>query len=382
MATQKDLGRVRLVWQGDYDSNMQYQFLDAVSYFGSSYVCYSSQLPPKGTLPTSAEYWAILALKGIKGDTGKDFKIVKTYATIAAMQADFSNPSILEGDFVIITSATHDQDPDNARLYVKGKTEFNFITDLSGSQGIKGDTGAKGDKGDQGIAATITVGTVTTGTAGTEASVTNVGSPTYAKLNFVIPKGEQGIQGIQGIQGKDGIQGEKGAKGDNGKAATIKIGTVSTGLPDSTVTVTNSGTTEDAVFNFSIPKGEKGDKGSTGSKGDTGAKGDTGEQGIQGKQGIKGDKGDTGEQGTKGDKGDDGNAATIEIGTVSTGDAGSTATITNSGTIHAAVFNFTIPKGDRGIQGVQGTQGVKGDDGVSVKDVTMNSDGHLIITLE
>ena len=46
------------------------------------------------------------------------------------------------------------------------------------------------------------------------------------------------------------------------------------------------------------------------------------------------------------------------------------------------MFNLTIPRGDRGIQGVQGIQGVKGDDGVSVKDVTIDSNGHLIITLE
>lgn len=47
----------------------------------------------------------------------------------------------------------------------------------------------------------------------------------------------------------------KGAKGD---AATIAVGTVTTGAEGSSATVTNSGTTKDAVFNFSIPRGNTG----------------------------------------------------------------------------------------------------------------------------
>jgi hypothetical protein len=58
--------------------------------------------------------------------------------------------------------------------------------------------------------------------------------------------------------------------------------------------------------------------------------------------GIKGDKGDTGA------KGDTGSAATVEIGTVSTGAEGSSVIITNSGTKNAAVLNFTIPQGKKG----------------------------------
>lgn len=43
-----------------------------------------------------------------------------------------------------------------------------------------------------------------------------------------------------------------------------------------------------------------------------------------------------------------GNSSTITIGTVTTGAAGSSAAVTNSGTASAAVLNFTIPKGDTG----------------------------------
>lgn len=48
----------------------------------------------------------------------------------------------------------------------------------------------------------------------------------------------------------------KGATGETGKAATIAIGTVTTGEAGTSVSVTNSGTTSAAVFNFVIPKGK------------------------------------------------------------------------------------------------------------------------------
>lgn len=50
----------------------------------------------------------------------------------------------------------------------------------------------------------------------------------------------------------------------------------------------------------------------------------------------------------KGSKGDPGTAATVAVGTVTTLPAGSSATVTNSGTSSAAVFNFGIPKGTDG----------------------------------
>jgi hypothetical protein len=44
----------------------------------------------------------------------------------------------------------------------------------------------------------------------------------------------------------------------------------------------------------------------------------------------------------------DGQAATVSIGAITTGSAGSNATVTNSGTTSAAVLDFTIPRGDAG----------------------------------
>lgn len=47
-------------------------------------------------------------------------------------------------------------------------------------------------------------------------------------------------------------------------------------------------------------------------------------------------------------KGDPGTAATIKIGTTTTLEPGSQATVNNSGNENAAVFNFGIPKGEEG----------------------------------
>lgn len=70
--------------------------------------------------------------------------------------------------------------------------------------------------------------------------------------------------------------GEGGSSGEAGTAATIEVGTVTTGEAGSSASVTNSGTTSAAVFDFVIPKGDKGDKGDTGPQGPQGEKGDTG----------------------------------------------------------------------------------------------------------
>src|SRR6185295_438108 len=62
-----------------------------------------------------------------------------------------------------------------------------------------------------------------------------------------------------------------GPPGPAGTAATVDVGTVATGAPGSNAIVLNSGTTNAAVLDFTIPKGDKGDKGGTGDTGPSGA---------------------------------------------------------------------------------------------------------------
>lgn len=228
---------------------------------------------------------------------------------------------------------------------------------------------------------------------GQGATVTKTVDETGAvTLAFGIPQGPQGPQGPEGPQGGPGAT---GPQGEPGEAATVEIGSVTTGAPGTSAEVTNSGTAKAAVLNFTIPQGPQG------------AKGDTGPQGPQGETGegfvVKGyfatlsalqsgvpspsagDAYGVGSaepydiyiwdgvnsawvnngplQGAKGPQGDPGSAATIEIGTVTTAPAGSDAAVTNSGTSSAAVLNFTIPQGATGPQGPAGVDGSPGPAG-------------------
>jgi hypothetical protein len=59
--------------------------------------------------------------------------------------------------------------------------------------------------------------------------------------------------------------GGAGPSGPTGQAATIAIGTITTGPPGTSASVTNSGTSTTAVLNFTIPQGATGPAGSGGS---------------------------------------------------------------------------------------------------------------------
>lgn len=247
-------------------------------------------------------------------------------------------------------------------------------------------------------------------------------------------RGEQGPQGVQGVQGPQGIQGTQGIPGE---AATVQVGTVTTGEEGTPASVTNTGTSNAAVLNFTIPKGEKGEPGNgfailgyyetlealqsgvpspdlgaayavgstapyniyiwsgtewidhgtiqgpQGPKGDTGAtgpqgpKGDTGATGAQGPQGEQGPQGIQGEQGPQGPTGAAAGFGT-PTATASALAAGAapTVTVTASGGNTAKVFSFAfgIPKGDKGETGAAGPQGA------SITGASIDTSGNLILT--
>jgi hypothetical protein len=75
--------------------------------------------------------------------------------------------------------------------------------------------------------------------------------------------------------------------------------------------------------------------------------------------------GPQGPQGEPGTPGAAGANASVTVGSTATGAAGSSAAVTNSGTAQAAVFNFTIPRGDTGVTGATGAQGAIGPTGAT-----------------
>lgn len=60
------------------------------------------------------------------------------------------------------------------------------------------------------------------------------------------------------VPGPKGDPGANGSSGTPGTAATISIGTVTTGAPGTSVTVSNAGTSAAAILNFTIPRGATG----------------------------------------------------------------------------------------------------------------------------
>ena len=188
-------------------------------------------------------------------------------------------------------------------------------TGAMGPQGYVGPTGPTGPTGPQGIPGI----TGATGTAG--------------------PTGPQGPQGIPGPTGPRGVTGTTGA------AETITIRNTVTSEPETPAAVVDITGSPDHILDFYLPRGATG---ATGPAGATGATGDTGAEGPAGPTGATGDTGAEGPVGPTGETGPTGAAATITIGSVTTGDPGTEASVTNSGTSEDAVFDFVIPRGEPG----------------------------------
>lgn len=79
-------------------------------------------------------------IKVYNGRAGKDFRIKKTYTSIAEMESDFSNTEIETYDFAMIDTGSVD-DEDTGKLYYKNTDAWTYVGDLSGAQGVKGETG-------------------------------------------------------------------------------------------------------------------------------------------------------------------------------------------------------------------------------------------------
>lgn len=200
-----------------------------------------------------------------------------------------SNIAIINADATIKVGGTTTLAPtERARVTNRGTDRqvvlyFEIPQGKQGKDGKRGERGEKGEKGDP--TSTVTLGKVTTIAPTEQARAVNVGTKNNLILDLYIPQGkqgEQGIQGIQGVQGErglrgetgqqglqgkqgeqgiQGIQGAQGKQGNTGKAATIKLGTVTTIPPTEQARAENVGTENEAVINLYIPQGKQGEQG-------------------------------------------------------------------------------------------------------------------------
>lgn len=183
-------------------------------------------------------------------------------------------------------------------------------------KGPKGDTGATGATG-------------ATGTAGAGVSIAGTVA-TYSALPTTLGPSDNGKGYLVSADGKlyvwDGTAFPANGAGANfqgpaGTSATLSAGTATALAAGATPTVSNSGTSTAAVFNFGIPAGAAGATGTTGATG---------------------------------------SAATVTAGSATPLAVGASPTVSNSGTSSAAVFNFGIPAGATGATGTTGAAGTRG----------------------
>lgn len=168
---------------------------------------------------------------GKDGKDGKAFAIAKTFTS----KADMSSDGLTDGDFVMIASEVGD--PDNASMYLWNGTEFKFIADFSGAQGVqgpKGEDGKQGPQGDPGQPGQQGA----PGAPGKDGITPHIGSNGNWYLGDQdTGKPSQGKQGPQGEPGKDGQQGVPGASGKDGDTPYIGsnghwyVGSRDTGKP-------------------------------------------------------------------------------------------------------------------------------------------------------
>ena len=159
------------------------------------------------------------------------------------------------------------------------------------------------------------------------------------------PQWETWPQWPQGIQGIQGIQWETWPKWETWEtwATWARIDSAAFSGNDIVFWETdwNTVTLENAKTILTWPQGEQW------------------EQGIQWPQGEAWPKGDTWSKGDKWDKGDTGTAATISVGTTTTWEPWTDASVVNSWTSSAAVLDFTIPKGAKWDTGATGATWAK-----------------------
>lgn len=311
--------------------------------------------------------------ENIKGIRINPDKVIEVTTDGIAYEATGSSGHIVE-------DGTGKEYPQRSRLQFKNvvvaddepnrRTVIEGVQGIQGEKGDKGDKGEKGDKGDKGDLGKAWL-----------PNISSNGDLNWSQSDTTIPpatvniRGPQGVQGVQGMQGAVGPQGQQGIQG---------------------------------------PRGVQGIQGEQGERGPSGIQGPAGSQGIQGPKGEKGDPGKDGADGKslaiqdvydkytelvaaypngneytyqvgdrnnelfiwserlntwvsigalQGAQGPQGMAATIEIGNVTTGEAGTQASVVNKGTLTEAVFDFTIPRGIQGVQGEQGIQGIQGIQG-------------------
>ncbi len=380
-----------VTFRGGWLTSSAYALGDTVGYGGGSYIALVAN---SGREPdVSPVYWAVLAQAGSAGSagpqgaTGLQGPTGYPGAQGPAGSAGVAGPA---GP----TGATGSVGP-------LGPAGASGPAGPQGTAGMAGATGGVGPAGPQGppisfrggwsAATSYAIGdTVSYSGSGYIAVAVNSGrepdvSPVYwgvlAQSGATGPAGPQGATGFQGPTGYPGPAGATGPAGPAGVAGpagptgpsgpngpagpagvagpTGSAGLIYQGMYSSSSNYgLNAAVTFQGSSYISIQANNAGNApGSSPSFWSTLA--------TAGAAGTAGVTGATGAAGVAGPTGPAGASASVQVGSVTTGAAGSNASVVNVGSASAAILNFTIPQGANGAAGTGTGGGTSNSSGIS-----------------
>ncbi len=300
-------GPVGLTPQGVYSSSRNYALADAITFNGSGYVSLSNA--NVGNTPDqSPGQWSLFAAAGspgiagsagatgspgatgpqgpvgLTGATGPQGSIgpqgppVANYTGNYASQTSYAlndAVSYLGSTYISLAAGNHGNPPDSS-------SSFWAVLVARGAPGAAGAVGAAGPAGPAGA----TGSTGATGPVGPQGQTGSAGIPginfrdawlananyqtndavTFQGSTWIATASSSGVQpgtstSAWSVLAQAGVS---GPSGPTGSAATITLGSVTTGAAGTAAQVTNSGTSSAAILNFVIPAGQTGAAGSGG----------------------------------------------------------------------------------------------------------------------
>lgn len=337
MNIQVDLGPIRLVNRGAWDSSYTYELLNAVRYENGFYICQVDRSLGDTPSPTSA-VWALIATDGANGTDGVDGEDGKDGVSPTIDVA--TTPT---GTTVTLTDAN-------------GTKSFTVNNGTNGQDGTNGTDGTNGEDGKDGVSPTIDLDDIEQGTVVT---ITDVeGQHSFTILN-----------GTDGKDGKDGVDGTNGKDGTNGVSPTVDV---STNTQASVVTITDV----NGAKSFTITNGTNGQDGEDGKDGTDGENGATFTPAVDDKGNLTwtNDKGLSNPTAVniKGEQGDEGFSPLIGVTSY---DDRHVVVITGKDTSNT----FTVLNGTDGQDGAPGAPGEPGKTPVKGEDYCTEEDKEELV---
>jgi hypothetical protein len=254
---------------GNYSSTTNYGLHDAVSFNGSTYV--SLVAGNVGNTPSlSPGQWALLVAQGPAGPAGATGQAGPVGAIGAAGATGAVGPqgppvSFLGGWLVGTAYSVGSAVSFGGSSYVALVANTGREPDLSptfwavlsqaGTLGAAGAVGATGPQGPAGAVGVTNRGVWAAATVYHANDVVGFGGATYLAAGTSTGAEPDVSPALWAVLA---LNGTAGATGPAGAAATVNVGTVTTGAAGSQASVTNSGTANAAVLNFMIPQGAAG----------------------------------------------------------------------------------------------------------------------------